>query len=178
VNLEANIMTPQEAQALAGYLCQNLDQEHATTRKLLAAVPQEQLNFKLGEKGRTAAQLMWHLVRSEVWFGQGIAALKFEGWDAEGPPPATATEIVAAFDRDVPRLIKQVKSMTGEQLATPVNFMNMATLPAVILIGWWNHHTIHHRGQLSAYLRAMNAHVPATYGDSADEPLGTAAATA
>jgi uncharacterized damage-inducible protein DinB len=175
VSLEANTVTPQETQALAGYLFQNLDQEHATTRKLLAAVPQEQLNFNLGEKGRTAAQLMWHLVRSELWFGQGIAALKFEGWDAEGTPPRTVTEIMAVFDRDVPRLIEQVKSMTAEQLATPVNFMNMATVPAVMLIGWWNHHTIHHRGQLSTYLRAMNAHVPTTYGDSADEPLGTAA---
>lgn len=169
-------MTPQEAQGLAAYLCQNLEMEYGATKKILAAVPQERLNFKLGEKGRTAAQLMWHLVRSELWFGHGVAALKFDSFDDEGAPPATASEIVATFDRDVPPLIAKVKSMTGEQLATPVDFVGMATLPAVVIVGWWAHHTIHHRGQLSTYLRAMNAHVPSIYGGSADEPMGAAAA--
>jgi len=49
--------------------------------------------------------------------------------------------------------------------------MNFATLPVVIYIGWWANHMIHHRGQLSTYLRAMNAHVPSIYGGSADEPF-------
>ena len=67
--------------------------------------------------------------------------------------------------------------MTGEQLATPVSFMGMAPLPVVLYLGWNAHHTIHHRAQLSTYLRAMNAHVPCIYGGSADEPM-TAAASA
>ena len=55
------------------------------------------------------------------------------------------------------------------------NFMNFMTLPVVIYVGWWANHIIHHRGQLSTYLRAMNAHVPSIYGGSADEPFGAAA---
>ncbi len=167
-------MTPQEAQGLATYLLQHLDQEHATTRKVLAAVPGEQLNFKLGEKGRTAAELMWHLVQSERWFGEGIANLNLHAFADEGAPPRTAGEIVATFDREIPGIITKVKSLTAEQLATPVDFAGFAKLPVVIYIGWWAHHTIHHRGQLSTYLRAMNAHVPSIYGGSADEPFEAA----
>ena|SRR5579863_5811829 len=170
-------MTPQEAQGLAQYLFQNLDLEVATTRKVLAAVPADQLNFKLGEKGRTAAQLMWHMVQSDRGFGEGIANLKFD-FPSEEALPTNKDEILAAFDRDVAPLLARVKALTPEQLATPVNFMNFADLPAVIYVGWWAHHIIHHRGQLSTYLRAMNAHVPSIYGGSADEPFGEAAASA
>jgi uncharacterized damage-inducible protein DinB len=168
-------MTPAEAQGLAGYLCQHLGMERQITRKILAALPEEQLNFKLGEKGRTAAQLAWHLIQSERGFAEGIAGLTFDTLTPEGQPPETAAEIVAAYDRDVTPAIERVKAMTGEQLATPVSFMGMKPLPAVFYIGWSAHHTIHHRGQLSTYLRAMNAHVPAIYGGSADEPMAAAA---
>lgn len=169
-------MTPQEAQGLAMYLCQHLEMERQITRKILAALPEDQLDFKLGVKGRTAAELAWHLVQSERGFAQGIAELSFDGWTPDGQAPATVTEIVAAYDRDVTPLVDKLKSMTGEQLATPVSFMGMAPLPVVFYIGWIAHHTIHHRAQLSTYLRAMNAHVPAIYGGSADEPMGAAAA--
>lgn len=168
-------MTPEEAKGLAGYMCQHLDMEHQISRKILAALPEDQLNFKLGDKGRTAAQLAWHLVQSERSFAEGIAALTFDHWSPEAPPPATVAEIVAVYDRDVAPALERVKSMTGEQLATPVSFMGVATLPVVFYIGWNAHHTIHHRGQLSTYLRALNAHVPVIYGESADESMVAAA---
>jgi uncharacterized damage-inducible protein DinB len=170
-------MTPEEARGLAGYLCQHLDMERQITRKILAALPEEQFNFKLGEKGRTAAEIAWHLVQSDRGFAEGVAGLSFDNWPPEGQPPATVAEIVAVFDRYVPPVIERIKAMTAEQLATPVSFMGMAPLPVVLYIGWNAHHTIHHRAQLSTYLRAMNAHVPAIYGGSADEPM-TAAASA
>jgi len=169
-------MTPQEAQGLAMYMCQHLEMERQITRKILAALPDKQLNFKLGDKGRTAAELSWHLVQSERGFAEGITGLSFNAWPDEGQAPATVAETVAAYDRDIPPLMDKLKSMTGEQLATPVSFMGMAPLPVVLYIGWMAHHTIHHRAQLSTYLRAMNAHVPAIYGGSADEPMVAASA--
>src|SRR5215467_14348678 len=113
-------MTSEQAQGLAEYLFRSLENEFATTRRVLAAVPADQLNFKLGEKGRTAAELMWHLVQSDRWFGEGIANLKLDGFADEGTPPATAAEIVATFDREIPPVIARLKSLTPEQLATPV----------------------------------------------------------
>jgi len=52
-----------------------------------------------------------------------------------------------------------------------VSFFNVFNLPAVLYMDFWIKHTVHHRGQLSTYLRAMNAHVPGIYGGSADEPF-------
>ena len=55
--------------------------------------------------------------------------------------------------------------------------MGIMNFPAVVYLQFLNNHMIHHRGQLSTYLRAMNAHVPSIYGGSADEPFtGSASA--
>ena len=168
-------MTPQEAQALSKYLIKNIEQELPVTRKILAAVPEQQLGFKLGDKGRTAAELMWHIILAEIAFAKGILKQNFDTFQDEGKPPASAAEMVATYDRELPALVEKLKAMTGEQLATPINFMDIANVPAVIYIGWLSQHSIHHRGQLSTYVRALNAHVPSIYGGSADEPFGSAA---
>jgi hypothetical protein len=89
-------------------------------------VPEERLAFKLGDKGRTAAELMWHLVQSERGFAEGIAGLSFDSWTPEGQAPDGVAEIFAAYYRDIPPLMERLKLMTGEQLATPVNFMGVA----------------------------------------------------
>jgi uncharacterized damage-inducible protein DinB len=61
--------------------------------------------------------------------------------------------------------------MTPQQLATPVNFLSLFTFPAFVYLGLVNNHSIHHRGQLSTYLRPMGSKVPSIYGGSADEPM-------
>ena len=58
--------------------------------------------------------------------------------------------------------------LNGESLVKPVNFRGMFTRPAVTYLQMGLHHTIHHRGQLSAYLRSMGAKVPSIYGESYD----------
>jgi uncharacterized damage-inducible protein DinB len=66
--------------------------------------------------------------------------------------------------------LEQVKAMTPEQLATEVDFFGVMKMPAVGLLSMALRHSIHHRGQLSSYLRAMGGKVPGIYGPSADEP--------
>ena len=65
----------------------------------------------------------------------------------------------------------KLKAMSGEQLAKSMPFFGIMNYPAVVYLQFLNNHMIHHRGQLSTYLRAMNAHVPSIYGGSADEPF-------
>jgi uncharacterized damage-inducible protein DinB len=60
--------------------------------------------------------------------------------------------------------------MTPEQLATPVDFAGVFKMPAVFYLGFVNNHSVHHRGQLPAYLRPMGSMVPSIYGRSADKP--------
>ena len=83
----------------------------------------------------------------------------------------TADEIVAFYQKTVPDKLKQLRAMPGDKLAREVDFFGMMKMPAVSLLGLANNHSIHHRGQLAAYLRPMGSKVPAIYGGSADEPM-------
>ena len=164
-------MSPAEAKSLANIMMDGIEREHQTTRNVVAAVPENQLNFKLGEKGRTARELAWHLIASEAWFAGGIADRDFSKPETAMPPDAKVSDMLAFYDKEVAPRLARVKQLTGEQLAQTVGFFGVMNLPNVLYLGMWNSHSIHHRGQFSAYLRAMNAHVPSIYGGSADEPF-------
>jgi uncharacterized damage-inducible protein DinB len=164
-------MNPAEAKSIANMLLEGIEREYETTKKVIAAIPQNQLDFKLGEKGRTMRELAWHLIASEAWFGEGIANRDFSGQEAALPPTATVADLTKFYTTEVPAKIAKVKKLTGEQLAEIINFFGVMQVPNFTLIGFWNNHSIHHRGQLAAYLRAVNAHVPSIYGGSADEPF-------
>jgi uncharacterized damage-inducible protein DinB len=168
------MVSAEQAKSLAMIFAGALENEFQTTKKVLAAIPEDQLEFKLGEKGRTARELAWHIVLSEIWFGGSILKGEFP-MESEPAAPATKAEILAAYEQ-VPPLIEQVKGLSGEDLAKTLNFYNVFNLQAVFYLSFWNSHGIHHRGQLSTYLRAMNAHVPSIYGGSADEPFEMPAA--
>ncbi|HWQ54806.1 MAG TPA: DinB family protein [Bryobacteraceae bacterium] len=162
-------LSPQEAQSIARMFIGMLERESECTRRVLAAMPENQLDYKLGEKGRTARELMWHTAASEVWFSMGIVKGEFP-MEGEPAAPATVAEILAWYDQHVPAAIANLKTLTPEHLAKEIPFFGMPPMPLVMYMEFWKVHSIHHRGQLSTYLRAMNARVPDIYGGSADEP--------
>jgi uncharacterized damage-inducible protein DinB len=164
-------MNPAEAKSIANMLMDGIEREYETTKKVIAAIPQNQLDFKLGEKGRTMRELAWHLIASEAWFAKGVAAGDFSQSESAMPPNASVADMVSFYNREVPAGIAKVKQLSGDDLAKIINFFGVMQVPNFSLIGFWNNHSIHHRGQLAAYLRAVNAHVPAIYGGSADEPF-------
>jgi len=168
-------LTPEQAKGMAMYMIAGFENEIPTTAKVLAAVPQDQLGFTLGDKGRTAKDLMWHIVQSDIWFTDGISSGEFAASDSRGPAPDTVKEMVDQYEKGIRAGMEKIKALSGEQLAKPVNFFNVMNFPAVMYLGFLNNHCIHHRGQLSTYIRAMNAHVPSIYGGSADEPFQAAA---
>jgi uncharacterized damage-inducible protein DinB len=165
------MLSAEQAQGLAMFLIHGVESEVPITKKILAAVPNDKLGYMLGEKGRTAKDLMWHTIQSDIWFAEGIAAGQFAASESKGEAPGTSEEMAAAYEKGMADGMAKVKAMTGAQLAKPINFYNIMELPAVTYLQFLSNHSIHHRGQLSAYLRAMNAHVPSIYGGSADEPM-------
>jgi uncharacterized damage-inducible protein DinB len=68
-------------------------------------------------------------------------------------------------------------NLSSEQLSKIVDFRGMFKMPAVMFLNFVLHHTVHHRGQLSMYLRPMGAKVPAIYGESYDSAEARKAAT-
>ncbi len=163
-------MNPETAHAIATFLIQGLEWEYQTTRKVLAAVPDGKLSWRPHEKGKSAGELAWHIVAAEGWFLEGIAAGKF-GMEEEGPPPATTSEIVAYYQENFPAALAKLKALPVEAWTTPMDFLGIFNYPAFVYLAMVKSHSIHHRGQLSTYLRAMGERVPSIYGGSADEPF-------
>ncbi len=159
-------MTPENAQQVLQFLLPQVRQESTTTRKLLAAVPADACEYKPSELCMSGLALAGHIALSEAFFLRGVLNGVFEWKTIEFKTPA---EALAYYDSNVPGLIEQVAQMSGEQLAQPITFA-MGTEPVINFVQMGLKHTIHHRGQLSAYLRPMGTKVPSIYGPSADEP--------
>jgi uncharacterized damage-inducible protein DinB len=83
--------------------------------------------------------------------------------------PKTIAEMADWYETQMTRALDRVRSMTPEQLATPLNFYDVFNFPAFVYLSFLEKHSVHHRGQLSTYLRPMGGKVPSIYGGSADE---------
>ncbi len=163
-------MSPEFAAALRDVRCDSLQREMPTTRKVIAAIPESGAGYRPDPKARTALELAWHIVTSEVQMLLDTAALKFAGEDRFPLLPGSIAEVVAFYEQHFPAALAAARAMTPEQLVTPVNFYNAFNYPAVVYLGFVQSHSIHHRGQLSVYLRPAGGTVPSIYGGSADEP--------
>lgn len=164
-------MTPETAKTVLDFLLPQMQQEFATTRKVIAAVPAETSAYKPSDKCMCGLALSTHIALSEAFFLRGVLNGAFEWKQQEFPTPA---EALAWYDETVPPLYDEVRAMPAEKLVQDIT-MGPWTQPAINFLGLSLRHSIHHRGQLSAYLRPMGAKVPAIYGPSADEPLQAAA---
>jgi uncharacterized damage-inducible protein DinB len=165
-------MTEETAKGLLDYLLPQLQHEFATTRKVLAAVPPEHCDYKPSERCMSGLELAAHIAVAEAFFLRGVVNGAFE-W--KQPELKTPAEVLAYFDENVPPLLAQVAELPAAKLAQDITFAAW-TKPAVTYLSLDMSHGIHHRGQLSAYLRPMGAKVPSIYGPSADEPRQAAAA--
>jgi len=165
-------MTEETAKGLCDYILPQLQREYATTCKVLAAVPAENCGYKPSEKCMSGLELAGHIALAEAFFLKGVINGGFEWKQQEFKTPA---EVLAYYQETVPPLMAQVAELPGSKLAQDVTFA-VWTQPAITYLSLDMSHGIHHRGQLSAYLRPMGAKVPSIYGPSADDKGEAAAA--
>jgi uncharacterized damage-inducible protein DinB len=163
-------MTPEFVLGMRAMMLDGITREAEITKKVIAAVPDAASGYRPDPNARTAKELSWHLANSDVQFLDGIADLKFN-METPDHKPQTSAEVVAWYDENMKRGVARVVAMTAEQLMTPVNFFNVFNYPAVFYLSFLNNHSIHHRGELSTYLRPMGSKVPSIYGGSYDEPF-------
>jgi len=168
-------MTPEQAQFLAQQYAQLINGEFAATKKVLANVKDATRTYRPDEKSRTAWELATHLATADVWFIDSILTGQFV-WDDAKVKALEASfgsvaDVVAFYEQTFPEKVKAVAAMAPADLARPISFFGMFEMPAASFLGMANNHSVHHRGQLAAYLRAMGSTVPAIYGGSADEPM-------
>ncbi len=165
-------MHPEQATFLLQAFLPQLKQEWEITRKVLAAIPEKNLDYRPDPKARTAPEIAWHIVSSEIWFLEGLISGAFSMEEAGQPDEGkTVADMIAWYEEKAPPLLDSLAALPGEKLAAPIDFFGIMKLPAVNYLGFLITHTVHHRGQLSVYLRPMGGKVPSIYGGSADEPF-------
>ena len=163
-------LTPQFAVAYREIMLDGLNRERETTKKVLAAIPEAQGDYRPDPHARSAWELAWHMANSDIQFLDAIADMKFT-MEGREHKPQNIRELVQWYDENFTRGVARVRAMSPEQLVTPVDFLGVFTFPAVFYLGFLNNHSIHHRGELATYLRPMGSKVPSIYGGSYDEPF-------
>ncbi len=152
------------------------DRELATTRRLVERIPADRMDWKPHPKSATMAGLGRHLAHMLTWGQLGLTATSSDVADrAPAGPTQTPADILAMFDRNAAAIRALLAGLTDAQLRDTWSLtwqgkaVMTATREAVVESMILNH-LIHHRGQLSVYLRLNEIPVPSIYGPTADEP--------
>ena len=161
-------MTNEQAQFLKDYACQNFTSEAETTKRVISAMTAGQEAYKPSDRCMTGIDLAYHIASADVWFLNSIANGAFGPPAEAGEKPKTAEEVIAYYDANLPPALDRVKALSAEQAAAPIDFFGMMQIPAASFVDFALRHSIHHRGQLSSYLRPMGGKVPGIYGPSGD----------
>ena len=157
-------------------LAMELDMEAATARRCIERFKDDQLGWKPHPKSMSVGQLISHLAEIPAWtvptFGQD--ELDLAGYIA--PNHTTVAEVLAAFDAAVAQAkaaLGAAKEETfGDSWSLVAGGHKIFTMPrAAVMRAFVLSHFIHHRGQISVYLRLLDIPVPSIYGPTADEGM-------
>ncbi len=165
-------MDPVQAKAAGTAMIALWESEFQATMEVLAAVKDDNREYKPDPKSRTAWDLARHLAMADVWFADSIAAGKFE-WNQDAVKKAedgfkSVNEVVEYYKTAFPASLQALRALSGDQLAETIGFFGNFNKTRAGFIGFANNHSVHHRGQLAAYLRPLGSKVPNIYGPSAD----------
>ena len=162
-------------------LLPEFDHEIATTRKVLANVPADQFGWRPHEKSFTMGDLSSHLANLLSWTAPTMTTemmdIEPNGVSWKEPGYDTLEALLAAFDANAKAAREALAAATDEQFlanwSLAKNGKLMMTMPRIAVIrSFIMNHLVHHRGQLSVYLRLTGAQVPSIYGPSADDSGG------
>ena len=168
-------MNAEQARLLVDYFANLWEGELPATTKVLRNVPDQRRDYRPDEKSRSAWELATHLAVGDVWFIQSIIDGNFnadpELEKKEAARFESSKDLADFYQREIPAKLNELRALPPDHLTKVVDFFGMMKQPNVTYLGFANNHSIHHRGQLSLYLRACGSKVPAIYGVSADEPM-------
>jgi len=160
---------------IAEGLVPELDHEFATTRRVLERVPEDKLGWKPHEKSMTLGRLAGHVAELPGLGQMVLESEKFVAGNGGKPFVASSREdVLKVFDERAAALRAKLASSSDGDLYVPWSLeaqgKTVFTLPRVAALrGFMLSHLVHHRGQLTVYLRLNDVAVPSIYGPSADE---------
>lgn len=162
--------------AIVDALLPEFDHEMTTTRKVLERVPEDKFDWKPHTKSFSLGALAAHVAALPTWGAETLNKSEIDV--AGGQPPAappSKTALMAAFDANVAATRAALAGKTDAELVAMWTLKRggktLFSMPkTAVLRSFVLSHLIHHRGQLSVYLRLLDVPVPSIYGPSADEP--------
>jgi len=165
----SQIQPDQAAFLLNAVFLPGLKNEHRITKSVIEAIPLDKGDFRPDGISKSALELAWHITATEMRFLDAIPAGAFD-FSASPRPESiqNSGDLSAWYAENFARRFEKLTKLSNEQLVKIVDFRGIFQLPAVMYLDFIMHHTIHHRGQLSTYLRPMGAKVPSMYGESHD----------
>jgi uncharacterized damage-inducible protein DinB len=163
-------MDSKEAKTVADFLIADFENEMQTTLRVIEAVPNSHLDYRPESKSKTALRLVRHITLEDEWLLNCIANGEFT------PPPDDSdacgimnpADAVARYKGKVATALDRLRAMPGEELTRVIDLLGMIQAPGINFLAMAVKHSVHHRGQLSTYLRPMGGNVPSIYGPSAD----------
>jgi uncharacterized damage-inducible protein DinB len=162
----------------AAALIGELQMEAATTRKCLERIPAEKFDYAPHEKSMKMGRLAVHIAEMFGWTIEAVnkTELDFAKMDYKPFEPQTTEELVGFFDKITTEAVEALQAASDEAMMESWTLRNgdeiYFTMPRVqVLRGMVFNHIVHHRGQLSVYMRMNDIPVPALYGPSADEQM-------
>jgi uncharacterized damage-inducible protein DinB len=140
--------------------------EAETTRRVIERIP-EGSDYRPDPKSRTAQEIAWQMVAEEKMIIDAVETGTFS-WPPP-PMPATMKEVVDAYVEQSARIIERWRALPEERWNGTIE-MGGRPRPAAAMAWSFLFDIVHHRGQISTYLRPMGSTVPQIYGPSGDEP--------
>ena len=167
--------------SIADALVAEFDQEMQSTRRLLELVPADKAGWKPDPKSWNLGDLSVHVANLPVWAVSTLQQTELDMNPTDGPgytPPSydSPTATLASFDENVKNARAAIAGASDQDMTVSWSLKNAGesifTMPrAAVLRSFVFNHMIHHRGQLTVYLRMNDVPLPSTYGPTADSPM-------
>jgi uncharacterized damage-inducible protein DinB len=161
--------------AFADTLLPEFDQEMAITRRVLERVPAEKGQWKPHPKSFSLGHLAQLVSRMPGWIANTITEPFLDLGSYPGYSYENTDDLLKSFDQSVASARKAIVASKDSDYTVPWSLKNrdhvIFTLPKGPVVRSHINHLIHHRGQLTVYLRLIDVPVPSIYGPSADEQM-------
>jgi uncharacterized damage-inducible protein DinB len=164
-----SIQPDQASFLLHGVYLPGLQNEHRITKSVIEAILLDKSDFRPEPLARPALDLAWHIASTEMRFMDAVESGAFDFSPMPMPESIKNSKDLASWYADhFAQHLEKLTKLSNDQLLKIIDFRGIFQLPAVMYLGFILSHTVHHRGQLSTYLRPMGSKVPAMYGESYD----------
>jgi uncharacterized damage-inducible protein DinB len=171
-------MSSNDVKTVADFLIADFENEMQTTLRVFEAVPTGHLDYQPDPKAKNGLGLVRHITLEDEWLLNSVADGRFTA-----PPDASdvcgimkPADAIARYKKKVPAALDRVRALPAEKLNANLDLLGMIQMPAINFLAMALKHSVHHRGQLSTYLRPMGGKNPSIYGPTADTTQAVSAA--